>query len=202
MRWSILTKSWRIAECQDEGIWVEMSASNAQNDLPNVALREIRETDSDFLGTLSTPEVCGEWDSFDDPQEAMLSGPHYGGGSKIVELADGTRVGSVSWIQIPYGPNAMSLAWSIGITILPQFRGRHLGASAQRLLADELLGRSEANRVQADTDIENVPEQKALERAGFSREGIARGAQWRRGEWHDRVVYSYLRHEPSGRRAE
>lgn len=179
-----------------------MSTSDIYNDLPHVVLREAQETDTDLLEILSTPSVCGEWDTFDDPPEAMLSGLHYGGGSKIVELADGTRVGSVSWIQIPYGPNVMSLAWSIGITVLPQYRGRHLGASAQRLLADELLGRSTANRVQADTDIGNIPEQKALERAGFSREGIARGAQWRRGEWHDRIVYSYLRNEASDRQFE
>ena len=179
-----------------------MSTSDIYNDLPQVVLREAQVSDSDLLDILSTPAVCGEWDTFDDPPEEMLSGPHYGGGSKIVELVDGTRVGSVSWIQIPYGPNAMSLAWSIGITILPQYRGRRLGASAQRLLADELFGRSNANRVQADTDIGNVAEQKALERAGFSREGIARGAQWRRGEWHDRIVYSYLRNEASGCQSE
>jgi len=170
-----------------------MREVRTQNDLPFVVLREIGQDDSDFLDTLSGPEVSGKWDSFDDPPEAMLSGAHYGGGSKIVELDDGTRVGSVSWIQIPYGPNEKSLAWSIGITILPQHRGQHFAASAQLLLVEELLGRSEANRVQADTDVGNVPEQKALERAGFVREGIARGAQWRHDEWHDRVVYSYLR---------
>lgn len=170
-----------------------MSASPSLNDLPIVVLREICETDVHLLQVLGSPEVSGEWDSFDESSEAMLSGAHYGGDSKIVELTDGTPVGSVSWIQIPYGPNAMSLAWSIGITILPQYRGRHLAASAQHLLAEELLGRSGANRVQADTDIGNVPEQRALERAGFTREGIARGAQWRRGEWHDRVVYGLVR---------
>ncbi|MHB1209094.1 MAG: GNAT family N-acetyltransferase [Acidimicrobiales bacterium] len=170
-----------------------MNASPSSIGLPIVVLREIGEADAPLLDVLCSPEVSGEWDSFDDPPEAMLSGAHYGGGSKIVELTDGTPVGSISWIQIPYGPNAMSLAWSIGITILPQYRGQHLAASAQRLLAEGLLGRSEANRVQADTDIGNVPEQRALERAGFTREGIARGAQWRRGEWHDRVVYGLVR---------
>jgi len=161
--------------------------------LPHVVLRELRDTDSALLESLSSPDVGGEWDSFDDPSDEMLDGLDFGGGSRIVETADGTAVGSVSWIQIPYGPNARSLAWSIGITILPEFRGRHFGASAQRLFSDDLLGRSRANRVQADTDVANVAEQRSLERAGFRREGIARGAQWRRGEWHDRVVYSRLR---------
>ena len=39
----------------------------------------------------------------------------------------------------------------------------------------------------------NVVEQRALEGAGFSREGVLRGAQWRRGEWHDLVSYARLR---------
>jgi RimJ/RimL family protein N-acetyltransferase len=178
---------------KNERIRDEMSASPPSSNLPIVVMREIGEADVDFLDVLCSPEVTGEWDSFDDPPEAMLSGAHYGGGSKIVELTNGTPVGSISWIQIPYGPNVKSLAWSIGITILPQYRGRHLAASAQRLLAEELLGQTEANRVQADTDIGNIAEQKALQRAGFTREGIARGAQWRCGEWHDRVVYSLVR---------
>ncbi|HEY5304648.1 MAG TPA: GNAT family protein [Acidimicrobiales bacterium] len=161
--------------------------------LPRVELREPRDEDADLLRELSSPEVLGEWDSFDDAPEQMLSGALYRGGTKVVERDDATPVGSVSWIQIPYGPNRLSLAWSIGVTILPQFRGRHLGAAAQRYLALDLFARSDANRVQADTDVGNVAEQRSLERAGFTREGVARGAQWRHGQWHDRVVYGLLR---------
>ncbi len=161
--------------------------------LPRVVLRDPRDTDAELLRELSSPEVLGEWDSFDDDPDEMLSGALYGGGTKIVEIDDATSVGSVSWIQVPYGPNLRSLAWSIGITILPQFRGRHLGAAAQRHLALELLQMSDSNRVQADTDVGNIAEQRSLERAGFIREGVARGAQWRSGQWHDRVVFGLLR---------
>jgi RimJ/RimL family protein N-acetyltransferase len=71
-----------------------------------------------------------------------------------------------------------------------------VGAAAQRLLADQLLSQSGANRVEADTDVGNIAEQRALERAGFTREGVVRGAQWRRGAWHDRVLYGRLRSDP------
>jgi aminoglycoside 6'-N-acetyltransferase len=50
-------------------------------------------------------------------------------------------------------------------------------------------------RVQATTDVTNVAEQRALERAGFSREGVLRQAQFRAGAWHDLVMYSKLRDE-------
>jgi aminoglycoside 6'-N-acetyltransferase len=157
-----------------------------------------RESDADFLDLLDLPEVAGQWDTFDDPAKEFLDFRNFAGGKRIVELADATRVGLVSWIRIPYGPNTRSLAWSIGVTIHPDFRGRHLGAAAQRQLAEMLLDLSDANRVQADTDVDNVAEQRSLERAGFTREGVARQAQWRQGNWHDRVVYSLLREEARG----
>jgi aminoglycoside 6'-N-acetyltransferase len=177
-----------------------MSSENAPDELPRVVLVAPRASDDDFLTLLDSPEVAGEWDTFDDPAEEFLNFRSYAGGKRIVEWADATRVGSVSWIQIPYGPNVRSLAWSIGITIHPDFRGRHLGAAAQRQLAEMLFDHSDANRVQADTDVGNVAEQRSLERAGFTREGVARQAQWRRGRWHDRVVYSILREEALGSR--
>jgi RimJ/RimL family protein N-acetyltransferase len=161
--------------------------------LPPVRLREIRDEDDEFLSSLNTPDVEGPWNSFDDPPEERLNGAHYEGGARIVELFDGTPVGLVSWIRIPHGPNRRSLAWNIGITIFPTHRGRRLGAAAQRCVADDLLAHSDANLVTAETDIENVAEQRSLERAGFTREGVARAAQWRRGAWHDCVIYSRLR---------
>jgi len=42
-----------------------------------------------------------------------------------------------------------------------------------------------------------VAEQRALEKAGFLREGIARHAQFRAGQWRDLVVYSRLRSDNS-----
>lgn len=52
-------------------------------------------------------------------------------------------------------------------------------------------------KIAADTDIGNVAEQRALEKAGFTREGISRGIGWRDGAWRDGVNYSILRTDPS-----
>ncbi|MFB9895158.1 GNAT family N-acetyltransferase [Planobispora takensis] len=38
-----------------------------------------------------------------------------------------------------------------------------------------------------------MAEQRALKKAGFTREGVLRGAGFRAGEWHDGVLYSFLR---------
>jgi RimJ/RimL family protein N-acetyltransferase len=45
--------------------------------------------------------------------------------------------------------------------------------------------------------VENVAEQRALERAGFTCEGVLRHAQFHVGRWRDTVIYSVLRAEIS-----
>ena len=94
-----------------------------------------------------------------------------------------------------YGPNEGSQAYNIGITLSPKFRGKGYGTEAQRLFADYLFSTYTVMRVEASTDIANVAEQRALIKAGFMREGIARKAQWRAGDWRDLIAYSKLRGE-------
>jgi aminoglycoside 6'-N-acetyltransferase len=45
----------------------------------------------------------------------------------------------------------------------------------------------------ADTDVGNIAEQRSIERIEFTREGVAREAQWRKGAWHNRAIYSQIR---------
>ena len=110
--------------------------------------------------------------------------------------ADGKPVGALQWHPVLYGPNRGSQALNLGISITPGARGRGIGSRAQRLLADYLFAHTTVNRVEASTDVTNLPEQNALKRAGFTREGILRGAQYRLGTWHDLVVYSRVRTDP------
>jgi RimJ/RimL family protein N-acetyltransferase len=115
------------------------------------------------------------------------------GGNTLVELLDGTIIGTMSWHAVTYGPNLESRAWNIGITLAPAARGNGFGGEAQRLLADYLFTQTRANRIEAQTDVENVAEQRALGKAGFVREGVARGAQFRHGTWHDLVTFAITR---------
>ncbi|MEP7378958.1 MAG: GNAT family protein [Chloroflexota bacterium] len=118
-------------------------------------------------------------------------------GTLICErLEDGAPVGSLSWHATGYGPNPESQCFNIGIELLADARGKGYGTEAQRLLADWLFEASDVNRVEATTDIDNLPEQRSLEKAGFRREGALRGSQFRAGTHHDLVVYSRLRGDP------
>jgi RimJ/RimL family protein N-acetyltransferase len=84
-------------------------------------------------------------------------------------------------------------AFNVGIALLPEHRGRGHGSEAQRLLAAYLFAQTTIERLEASTDVVNLAEQRALERAGFTREGVLRHAQFRDGEFHDMVLYSRLR---------
>jgi RimJ/RimL family protein N-acetyltransferase len=92
-------------------------------------------------------------------------------------------------------PHRERRRWAIGIGLAPEFRGRGYGSAAQRLLVRYLFAHTQVNRVEATTEITNIGEQRALEKAGFTREGILRGTTFRQGRWHDQVMYSVLRDE-------
>ena len=111
----------------------------------------------------------------------------------IVE--DGTVLGTVGWHWVQWGPSRGSRCPMVGIWLAEAARGRGVGTLAQQLVVDLLFRHTTANRVEAHTDVENVAEQRALERAGFTQEGVIRGSQWRNGAYHDGYLYSILRAE-------
>jgi len=116
-------------------------------------------------------------------------------GMLVVAADDGTVVGEVSWLRVFNGPPPNGDCWNVGIWIVPEHRGKGYGTEAQRLVAAYLFDNTYLERVEAGTEADNVAEQRALEKAGFTREGVLRRACFRGGEWRDMVVYSKLRGE-------
>lgn len=114
----------------------------------------------------------------------------------IERLEDGVILGTIQYHRVGYGPNPESAAWMLGIELTPNARGQGHGTEAQRLLTDWLFATTGANRVEASTDVDNLAEARSLEKAGFTREGVSRGAQFRAGAYRDLVVFSRLRSDP------
>jgi RimJ/RimL family protein N-acetyltransferase len=85
----------------------------------------------------------------------------------------------------------------VGIALIPEARDHGYGTEAQALLAAYLFANTRVNRVEASTDIENRAEQRSLEKAGYVREGVVRGSQFRAGAYHDLVTYSRVRSDDS-----
>ena len=88
------------------------------------------------------------------------------------------------------------MAGRSGIALVSWARGRGHGTQAHRLLARYLFAHTTAHRIWAGTEVGNIAEHKALEKAGFTREGVMRGSGWRGGTWRDGVIYSLLRTDP------
>jgi RimJ/RimL family protein N-acetyltransferase len=177
------------------------------NELPDgshrVRLRPVTPDDAELLELWQSTEYRGEFNDFGMPrwpvreriQENGLIDAQ--GGTLMVEsVADGSPLGTVSWRQVRYGPTPESVAWNIGISLVPEARGRGFGGEAQRILAAHLFATTPVIRIEAGTDVENFAEQRALEKAGFQKEGVLRRAQYRPGGWHDLVIYSCIRPTP------
>ncbi|MBV9204664.1 MAG: GNAT family N-acetyltransferase [Actinobacteria bacterium] len=165
-----------------------------------VTLRPVAEDDLPLLARLrNDPDATGphEWHGWSDPggerRRWAESGLLGDSGGTLIVLHGTDRVGTVSWRKVQTGPIAFN--WAIGIGLAPEFRGRGYGSAAQRMLVRYLFAHTQVNRIEATTEITNVAEQRALEKAGFTREGVLRGTTFRQGRWHDQVMYSVLRDE-------
>jgi RimJ/RimL family protein N-acetyltransferase len=167
-----------------------------------VTLRPARADDLPLLRKLTQdPEITGEFEQYgwyaprlfqrDWEENGLISAD---GGSLMVICGDDV-LGAVSWRRRQTAPAAH--CWVLGIGLFPPARGHGHGTQAHRLLVDYLFAHTTVHRIEAATETGNIAEQKALERAGFSREGVLREIRWRGGAWRDEVLYSILRTDPA-----
>ena len=149
---------------------------------------------NDESRAVATPSEYEQW-----PDDVFVMPPK--SGRLLVVVTDtsgvGAVAGAVSWHVESYGPTQGSFAWNIGIGLAESCRGHGVGSLAQRLLADWLLATTPLQRIEASTDVDNVPEQRALVKAGFRHEGVLRRAQARADGVHDLAVFSRLRTDPA-----
>ena len=173
-----------------------------------VLLREATLDDGAIVDTRAgDPAMLGEYNDFGLPKPRPLAenladgkrmvGPDRGA-LLVVRIEDEAIIGEVSWHTVGYGPNQESRALNIGVALMPDARGFGHGTEAQRLLAELLFDRYDIERVEASTDVDNLAEQRSLEKAGFTREGVLRRAQFRGGDYHDLVGFSIVRKDVRG----
>lgn len=152
-----------------------------------VALAEARDGDRTQLDAAADGLYAVERD--DEPRLVQFTPRRL----VVVDPDSGELLGDVSWHPVVYGPNRGSSAWNVGMDLLPSARARGIGSTALRLLVEHLFAATDLDRVEASTDVTNAAAQRVLERCGFRREGVIRGAQYRAGERHDLVQFSILR---------
>jgi RimJ/RimL family protein N-acetyltransferase len=106
----------------------------------------------------------------------------------IIETRDGRKIGQI--FHAPRGPHFL-----IGYRLLPSERNKGYGTDAVQLIVDYLFLSQHTGRIQAETNPRNIVSQRALEKAGFQREGLVRRSVFIRGKWEDGVLYSILRED-------
>lgn len=151
------------------------------------------------------PGLVGlDWSGFTDPKavERRFDTDSYLGaddGRLIVDVAAEAEpgwepVGLVSYLRRWHGTR--SFGWEIGIALLPEWRGQGIGWRAQAMFCSYLFENTSVQRIEASTHEENAAEQRALEKAGFTLEGVTRATEFRAGRWRDGYLYSRLRTDP------
>ena len=172
-----------------------------------VTLRALQEADLAFLDRLSIePDAAGVfiWSGYRDVRSRRKrweTDGYISADSVVLAItlagAEGIEpIGFASWQTNPrHQPGA---CYEIGLTVLPEHRGRGLGTAAHQQLVSHLFRFTTAHRLEAVTDAENLPEQRALERAGFALEGRRRQVYFQFGTWRDELMYGLLRSERVG----
>ena len=91
-------------------------------------------------------------------------------------------------------------AREIGYTMLSaEHRGAGMASEAVALLSRHLFDSLLINRLEIRMDTHNLASEKVAIKCGFTKEGVARGANFVRGHHVDMHVYALLRQELPGR---
>jgi RimJ/RimL family protein N-acetyltransferase len=170
-------------------------------DASGVVLRPFDDIDVEMLVHFATEPSFGgpfQWSGFQSPEEFRRRWAEDGflarDPRQLAVADDDETVGWVAWRDpLPFGQPASSA--EIGIVLAPEHRGQGIGSAAHRLLCAYLFSTSPVHRLTANTDIDNVPERRCLDRCGFHLDGVLRQAGFRDGEWRDVAAYSLLRAE-------
>ena len=80
----------------------------------------------------------------------------------------------------------------IGISLLPEMRGRGLGTDVVRILCRYGFAIRGLHRLQAETLADNNAMIQTAIRAGFAREGTLRRSTWVNGDFADEVILGLL----------
>ena len=81
----------------------------------------------------------------------------------------------------------------LGFTLAPPHHGKGYASEAAGAMVEVLFAHTNVHRIVASIDPANMASMRVLEHLGFRDEGMARRAEWVRGEWVDDMRFALLR---------
>lgn len=160
----------------------------------SVNLRRAKKDDVPLVAQwYGDPEYMGEYqDTWTVPIEGLEKAMLEDNIFFMIEKKNGKKIGHIGGHMYGWMRGRMM---EIGFALVPSERRKGYGTEAIQMMVDYLFLETDIVRVQAPTGTRNTPSQKALERAGFSKEGIMRKSWFAKGEYIDQCLYSILRGE-------
>lgn len=133
-------------------------------------------------------------DRFDARIARAAENDESGSGMTFVVDVDGKAVGDASL----FGCDSLARHAEVGISLLPEVRGRGIGTAALIQLTEFGFTRHNLRRLHLQAIASNTGAIRAYEKAGFVIEGRLREHAWVRGAYEDIVVMGILRSEQPG----
>jgi RimJ/RimL family protein N-acetyltransferase len=131
------------------------------------------------------PLSADDADALERPQERWRSGR----GAPFV-IADARTGSALGLVNIRLGDDEEVAG--LGVSVFPEARGRGIASRALRTAATWALTERRLQRVFAEADVENAASIRAIEKAGFRREGVLRAHCMTQGRRHDCVMFSLV----------
>ncbi|MDN5895808.1 MAG: GNAT family N-acetyltransferase [Nocardioides sp.] len=172
------------------------------SELPTVSLRACTADDLDVLFSIAADLDTWEERNPSAPApltrerfDARLAAATDGNTSQdtvnFVVDVDGSAVGSVEL----FGHDSFARHAEVGISLVPEARGRGLGTAAIIQLVEFGFSRCNLRRIHLQAIASNTGAIRAYEKAGFVIEGRQRQHAWVRGAYEDIVLMGILRSE-------
>ncbi|MCI8933697.1 MAG: GNAT family N-acetyltransferase [Clostridiaceae bacterium] len=140
----------------------------------------------------STEQPVGHWGqaakALGDILSAQLS---TGTGYRAVCLRGGPMIGEAGILRLSHAHNRCR----IGCNLLPEYWNRGYGTEIFRLLLRLAFPVLQLERAEAAALADNIGACRALEKAGFQREGLLRNRHCQSGRYRDLCVYGIVSRE-------
>ena len=128
--------------------------------------------------------------AFRDPRETWARGER--APFVIADPATDSALGLVSLRVVADGTG------SVAVSVFPEGRGQGVAPAALQLIARWAIAESGFQRVEAEADVANTASRRAIEKAGFFREGILRDHCETHGVRHDCEMFALVRADLTG----
>jgi len=105
-------------------------------------------------------------------------------------IADACSDAALGLVNVQFGDD--EAVASLAVSVFPEARGRGVGSRALHLAGVWALTELGMQRVCAEAAVENAASIRAIEKAGFRREGVLRAHCATHGRRHDCVMFSLV----------